>query len=206
VLSSFSKPFEIILIALKDWWRDWVNMAALNLGWLLCWATIILGPPATFTLYEIAHEFVNGKSFEYRELPRMMRRHFLRSWLWLLLNVCLAFGVYLNLLYYSRLAPLWNLLLLLLTLWVALAWIVVQFYALPFLMASQKPQLFLAFRNAFLTMLASPWYSLVMLVFILLLAALMSRLIALLFVGLPLLVVVLGSHAVRERLEHFQIK
>ena len=181
-------------------------MAALNLAWLLCCATLILGPPATFTLYEVAHEFVSGRSFEYRDLTAMMRRHFLQSWSWLLLNAGVALGVWLNLTYYSRLTAPWSLVLLLLTFFLAATWLVVQFYALPFLMEQAKSHLTLALRNAFFMVLASPWYSTVMFTFVALLCILATRLIFLLFLGIPLLVVVLGSHAVRERLSYFRVK
>ena len=199
-----SVPLQVIWTALKDWWRDWVNLTALNLGWLVCWATIALGPPATFALYEIAHDFVRGRSLEYRELPGMLRRHFLKSWAWLLVNALVALGVWLNLAYYSRLGGPWGFSLLVLSALVAAGWLAVQFYALPYLMAQEQPRLRQAWRNALFTLLASPVYSLVLLAFAALVLALASRLVVLLFLGLPVLLVVLGAHAVAERLHHYR--
>ena len=139
MLHVLSAPFRVIGRAVRDWWRDWVNMAALNLAWLLCWLTVLLGPPATFVLYGVVHDYVHGRSFELRETPALLRRYALKSWLWLLGNLLVAGGLWLNLQFYTQ-DTLWASALRALTLLVGALWLAVQFYTLPYLLEQRPPQ------------------------------------------------------------------
>lgn len=205
MLNTLSLPFRVIGRAVRDWWRDWVNMAALNLALLLCWLTIILGPPATFVLYAALHEYVYGRSFELRETPALLRRYALKSWLWLLGNALVAGGVWLNLQVYTPNTP-WTAALRLLSLGAGALWLALQFYALPYVLEQDRPSLRRAYRNALLTVLASPLYTLVIVGFALCLVLVSVRVVALLFLGVPCLIAVLGVHAVAERLGRYRVR
>ena len=191
--------------AVKDWWRDWVNMAALNLAFVLCWVTVVLGPPATFALYDAVHTYVYGRSFELRETPATLRRYFFKSWLWMLANALVVGGIWLNLQFYAGSAR-WVAALRVLSLLIGAVWLAVQFYALPYLLEQDRPSLRQAYRNALLTVLASPLYTLLMLGFVLLLVLISARFVVLLFLGVPPLIAVLGVHAVAERLKNYQTR
>ena len=195
--------FPVFLRALTDWWRDWVNMAVLNLGWMICWLTLVLGPPATFAAYRVANDFAHGRSLYPRELPGFFRRYFLQSWAWFLLQIVVAAGVLINLQFYSGLNSGLGSVLLGATLAVAGAWLLIQLYALPYLMEQDRPLLLQAYRNALLTALASPLYTLVLALICGLLLALCVRLPFLLLFGVPMLIAVTGTIAVLERLEAF---
>ena len=197
-------PFQIVLTSARDWWRDWVSMAVLNLCWVLCWATVFLGPPATLVLYDVVRELIEGQEVDYRKLAKTLRQRFLQSWAWFLLNVCFAAGMWLNLIFYSRMASYWSVIFLLISALVSALWVMLQFYALPYLALS--PRLLEAFRNALFTLLATPWYSSVMFVCLVILGILARRLPFLLFLGLPPFIAVLGTSAVRERLAHFRLQ
>lgn len=205
MLNTLSLPFRVIGRAVRDWWRDWVNMAALNLALLLCWLTIILGPPATFVLYAALHEHVYGRSFELRETPSLLRRYALKSWLWLLYNALVAGGVWLNLQVYTPNTP-WMAALRLLSLGVGALWLALQFYALPYMLEQDRPSLRRAYHNALLTVLASPLYTLVIIGFALCLVLVSVRVVALLFLGVPCLIAMLGVHAVAERLGRYRVR
>lgn len=193
----------VFLRALADWWRDWVNLAVLNLAWMLCWLVVVLGPPATFAAYRLAHDFVRGQSLYPKELLVFLRKYFLVSWLWFLLQLLVAFGVYVNLGFYSTLGTGLGALLQGATLAVAALWLLLQLYALPFYMEQEQSSLPLAYRNALLTILASPFYTLLLGLMMAALLVLCIRLPFLLFFGVPLLVVITASTAVRERLQAF---
>ncbi len=205
MLHALSAPFRVIGRAVRDWWRDWVNMAALNLAWLLCWLSVVLGPPATFALYDIVHQYVHGRSFELRETPALLRRYALKSWLWLLGNAFVAGGLWLNLQFYTQ-GTAWAAALRAFSVLAGALWLAVQFYALPYLFEQDRLSLRRAWRNAFLTVLASPLYTLVVVGFALLLVVVGVRVVVFLFLGLPPLIAVLGVHAVAERLEHYRIR
>ncbi|MEX2536305.1 MAG: hypothetical protein WD273_11985 [Trueperaceae bacterium] len=195
--------FSVFMRALGDWWRDWVNMAVLNLAWMLCWLTIVLGPPATFAAYRVANDFANERTLYPRELPGMLRRYFLQSWGWFLLQLLVAAGVLVNLQFYGEMQSGVGAVLQGATLVVAGIWLLLQLYALPYLMEQGQPGLQLALRNALLTALASPLYTLIIGVIVALLLAICVRLPFLLLFGVPMLIAVIGSHAVLERLERF---
>ena len=202
--NTLSTPFRVIARAVTDWWRDWVNLAALNLALLLCWLSVVLGPPATFALYDIVHDYVYGRSFELAELPALLRRYALKSWLWLLSNALVAGGVWLNLQVYTSAVP--SAALRALSLFIGALWLVVQFYALPYLLEQERLSLRVAYRNALLTVLASPLYTFVVFGFALVLALVSVRFVVFLFLGIPALIVVLGVHAVAERLGSYRVR
>ena len=209
MLKTLKLPFKVMGAALKDWWRDWVNMAALNLAFVLCWATVVLGPPATFALYDIVHTYVYGRSFEVRETPAMLRRYFVKSWLWMFTHAFVVGGVWLNLQFYTvqdAAGAGWVTALRALSLLTGVVWLAVQFYALPYMLEQDRPSLRQAYRNALLTVLASPLYTLLMLGFVLLLVLVSARFVVLLFLGVPPLIAVLGVHAVAERLRNYQTR
>ncbi len=189
--------------AIGDWWNAWVGLTALGLLWLICAATLLLAPPATFVLYKAADVTARGRSFTAKELLGWLKSYFWKSWQWAFLNLCAFFSLWLNLQYYGRLESAWAPSFLVLTGFVGAFWSMVQFYALPYLVAQDEPKLRHAFRNALLTLLASPVYSalLVGVASILLYASI--RLPVLLFLGVPSFVAVLGVHAVKERLKTF---
>ncbi|HEX7005348.1 MAG TPA: hypothetical protein VF168_14280 [Trueperaceae bacterium] len=193
----------VFLRGLGDWWRDWVNMAVLNLAWMLCWLTVVLGPPATFAAYRVANDFAHERTLYPRELPSMLRRYFLKSWLWFLLQLLVAAGVLVNLQFYGGLGSGLGSVLQGATLAAAVAWLLLQLYALPYLMEQDRPSLRQALRNSLLTTLASPLYTLILGVVIAILLALCVRLPFLLLFGIPMLIAVTCSHAVLERLERF---
>ena len=195
--------FSVFLSALTDWWRDWVNMAVLNLAWMLCWLTVILGPPATFAAYRVANDFTKGGSLYPRELLGMLRRYFLQSWAWFLLQLAVAAAVLVNLQFYGSLGSGLGSVLQGATLVIVAAWLLLQLYALPYLMEQERPSLGQAYRNSLLTTLASPLYTFILAIITGLLLALCVRLPFLLLFGVPMLIAVTGSHAVLERLERF---
>lgn len=197
------RAFDVFLESLSEWWRDWLNMALLNVVWMLCWLTVLLGPPATMVAYRIASDFGRGGTLYPRELPGMLRRYFLQGWLWFLLQLVVATGVLVNLQFYARLGEPIGPLLRGATLAVTALWLLLQIYTLPYLMEQGRGGLGLALRNSLLTTLASPLYTLVLGIIVGVLAAACLRLPFLLLFGVPMLIALIGSIAVRDRLAHF---
>ena len=199
-------PFRVARRALVDWWRDWVAMAAVNLAWLVCCATIVLAPPATFALYHYVREVQRGRGAGPREMLAVGRRRFLKSWLWALANAFFGLLVWASVVFYSRVdAPIAVAVYIVLAVVVGL-WLAVQFYALPYLEAQDEPNLRQAHRNALFTALASPLYTFVLFAIAAFVAALCFRLNFLIFLGAPCFVALLATHAVLERLDTFGVE
>jgi hypothetical protein len=205
-MESWPLPLQVARRALRAWWDDWVNMALAN---MLCWAawlTIVLGPPATFGAYYVANQLARGKSTGPAGLLEGARRYFGLSWLWFLLNAVVAVLLGANVLFYRSFDAVWASLLEAFFWLVAVAWLVVQFYALPFAVEQEQKSLWVALRNGLFTALAAPGYTAVLIGVALAALAISTGLFALLFVGGLMLIPVLGAHAVLERLEAYGLR
>jgi uncharacterized membrane protein YesL len=205
MLKDFGAAFRVLGQALDDWWNGWVSLTALSLAWLLCIASIILLAPATLVLYRAAWLTVAGESFTVPQLLRFLMQSFWKAWQWLLVNLLLAAGLAANLGFYGQLQDPAGSWLLLISLSLGGCWLAAQFYVLPYLVLQENPDLWKAFRNSLLTVLASPVYHLVVLTAAAALLYAGIRLPLLLFLGLPALLALLGTHAVKERLGTFGI-
>jgi uncharacterized membrane protein YesL len=88
----------------------------------------------------------------------------------------------------------------------ALAWLTVQFYALPYLVEQEEKRIGLALRNALFTALAAPGYTVVVAGSAALIAVLSVALVFPLFLGGPCLIAALGNRAMLERLEAYRVR
>lgn len=204
--SGWPLPLQVVGRSLRSWWDDWINMVVVNLLLSLAWLTIVLGPPATLGLYYVANHLARGQSLGPRGLLEGGRRYFLQSWVWFLLNLAVALILGVNYFFYASLTPNWADFLKSGFILLGLAWLVVQFYALPFFIAQQEKRVGLALRNGLFTALAAPGYSLVVAGAAGLVAGISIGTVALLFLGGPCLTAVLGSTAVLERLETYHVR
>ena len=205
-MGSWPAHLSVIGQALSDWWDDWVNLVVINLIWIVCWITVVLGPPATLGLYYVANRLAHGESVGPKGLLEGGRRYFLQSWLWMMLNLVVMAILVVNLTFYATLAASWADWLKAFFVLLGLAWLVIQFYALPYLMEQERKRLRVALSNGLFTALAAPGYTLAVAGFAALVVALSAGLVFPFFLGGPCLVAVLGSLAVRERLETYRVR
>lgn len=197
---------QVLVNALGTWWDDWVNQTVINLVWAVCQVTIVLGPPATFGMAYVANRLVHGEATGLSGWWQGLRRYFVVSWLWGLANLIVAVVLYANLVMYGSFEGFWGPLLQGAALSVVALWVVVQLYAVPFLMEQTEPKLVQAWRNGLFTLLAAPGYSLVLIVAVASILALSFVTLAPLILGGPCLILVIGNQAVIERLEHFRVR
>jgi len=205
-LSGRSVPLQVIGSSLRDWWDDWINLVIINLLLCVAWATIVLGPPATFGLYYVTRHLARGQSMGSRTMFEGGRRYFWQSWLWMALNLVVALVIGVNYIFYSSLEPAWAYSIRAAFALLALTWLVVQFYALPYFMEQEDKRIVPALRNGLYTVLAAPGYTLVVGCAAALIMGLSTVTVALLFLGGPCLVASLGSRAVLERLQTFGLR
>lgn len=197
---------QVIIKALGDWWHDWVNQLVLNLVWALAWLTIVLGPPATLGMYYVNNHLVHGESLGIAGLLEGSRRYFLASWLWMSVNLLVVILVVVNYFYYASFSASWSKFLQAFFLLLGLFWLLVQFYALPYLMEQEQKRLLVAMRNGLFTALAAPGFTLVLGGAVLVVALLSLVTVAPLFLGGPCLIATIGNHAVIERIATFKLR
>ena len=197
---------RVIWQATKTWYDDWFNLFILNFLVTISWVTIILGPPMLFGLYDIGNGLAHGRSNGVGELLRSAMRHFLVSWAWMLINVIVFIVVVVNISFYWNLGKSWSIILVSVFLFLGLFWAMMQVYVIPFYMEQTTKSIVLAHKNAALTFLASPVYTLILFVFSAFLLLISYGFILPLILGIPTLAVVVGNYAVIERIQTFAAK
>ncbi len=208
-MTSSSRNFaflHVIWKATKIWYDDWVNLFVLNFLASISWMTIILGPPMLFGLYEIGRDLVHGRGSGTADLFLAAKRHFLVSWLWALVNILVGIIVVVNILFYWRLAKSWSILLVSVFFFLGVFWVMMQIYVIPYYMEQETKSLILAHKNAALTFLAAPGYTLALFIFSLLLFGVSFGFILPLILAAPALVIVTGNCAVNDRLLAYGVR
>jgi len=205
--SSSHKPASLYVIgeALKIWYDDWFNLFVMNFLVSISWVTIILGPPMLFGLYEVGHDLAHGRSSSTMDLFQAAKRHILVSWLWALSNILVAIIVAVNITFYWRLAKSWSIILVSVFLFLGMFWLMMQVYVIAFYMEQSTKSLKLAYKNAALTFLASPGYTLSLFIYAVIILALSFGLILPLILAGPALIVITSNDAVLERLRTFKV-
>jgi hypothetical protein len=197
---------EVIVDACRNWWDAWVELVLINLIWVFSWFTVILGPPATFGMYHVTNRLAHGEALGVPGLVEGARRYFLQSWRWFVLNLVVLGLAGTNIWFYGRFAGIGARFLQFLFAFLGLSWLLVQFYALPYLIEQNEKRLRLAFRNALFTALGGPGFTTMVAGTAFFVAVLSLGMVVPLLLGGPCLVASLGSHAVLERIETFEVR
>ena len=200
-----SASLDVIFQSVRDWWDEWVFLTILNLIGLLCWMTIILGPPATFGLYYFNNHLAHGDNVGFKGFLEGGRRYFFHSWLWTLINLVVAIIIIANIWFYTAFESTWANLLQAFFITLGVLWLVIQFYTVPYLMEQERKNLLIALRNGLFTTLASPGYTLVVFGVAALVVLISVVLVFPIFLGGLCLVFLLGNRAVIERMKTFQV-
>jgi hypothetical protein len=202
--TTSNTPFAVLKYAIVTWWDTAISLALYSIIWMFLCITVIFAAPATFVMYHLVAEILDDTMPEPRVLLRSLLTFFLTSWAWLLANVVVAGIIWINLSFYRSLETAWSDGLTWFVLAVSLVWIGIQFYAVPFYLLQEKKSLFLAWRNALFTALASPGFTLVLWIFIAILLVASIVLVIPVILGAPALIAMVGSVAVRERVKTYK--
>lgn len=197
------EAFAVLRDAATEWWRNWLRLTVLNLGWMLSWLLVLTGPPVTLAVYAYLERLTANDDMTPGEFLAEVRRNLLRGWLWALPVIGLVASLFVSLPFYAQFAEAWARAAELAVVVLVLGWLFVQFYALPYLFAQGSRSLGQAYRNAALTAFASPLYSLVVAVALLVLLVLSVRFVGVTFLFSPVLIALAGTLAVKERLRRF---
>jgi uncharacterized membrane protein YesL len=188
--------------ALRDAWDALVQLALLNLVWFGLSLTVVLMPPATVAMFEATNELARGRSPSLADFVAAVPRHFLPAWGWAILNVAVGIVLGVNLSFYSSPEPL-HLALRGLFLLATLLWVVSQLLVWPYRFEQADPSLRLALRNALLTTLAAPVFSIIIGAVVALVVALSVIVLAPIPFFTAAFLGLLGNHVVLDRLVAF---
>src|SRR5574338_256721 len=203
---KFPKVLRVFGRAFREWWDSWLDMVMMTALWFVAQLTIVLGPPATFGVYYAVNSLLNGQGIGVRGMIEGARKHFWKGLLWGVINWLAAFTIYINFYFYSNVEAAWGLYLVIFVGLLTFVWIGTNFYGLAYYFMMEQPSLKVALRNGALTTLASPIYTLILLIPVALIVAGSVTIILPLFLGLPAFIPVLGTRAVEERLVSFGLR
>ena len=124
----------------------------------------------------------------------------------MLINLAVGLIIAVDLLFYQEQSADWAQILRIAFIGLALLWLVIQFYAIPYLMEQEDKSMRIALRNALFTLLAAPGYTLVVSLIAGVIVVLSIRLIAPLFLGIPCLLASMGNRAIIERIDTYGLR
>lgn len=197
----WASAWQVVRASLRAAADDFFTTLVVHLLWLVGNLLIIPGPPATLALFYTAHRMARGEVTGVTDFLHAFRRYWTPAWRWGLLNGAVIFFLAGDFWLTGRIsqAPLARFIqgFYLATL---AGWLLLQLYTLPFLIQQEQPILRQSLRNAALMVRKHPAFTLA-LAFLLLLVLLLSTIFFLvIFAAGGLLLALIGSHAVLDRL------
>lgn len=201
--SNIKLPASIktIWAGILDWWDSWLDYEVITLVWFFAQVTIILGPPATFGLYYVTNIMLrDGEALGLKGMIKGARMYFWKALLWGALNWLALFLGAVNLYFYLQVDSTLGLVAEMIVVVTMAMWLVTQFYAVPFFMEQVEPKVFLALRNGLFLSLATPFYTFVIMLVVVLLIAASAMFVIPIFLGAPALIAALGTRALFDRL------
>ena len=202
----FSAPFKVFNQAAKDVWDDKANLILVNMLSVMACLTVVFAPPAVFGLYYTANRLAAGESLGLTGLFQGGRKYFLQSWLWAGINIIVFLIISLNLSFYEQMPGTWGSVLQYFFVFVLMIWLTIQFFALAYFMKMEEKKVLLALRNGWFTFMASPGYSLVLMVLALIVVVFSTALLFPIVLVTPGLLACWGTRAVQERLAALGIR
>lgn len=203
---KFPMALRVIGKSIRDWWDGWLDMVMMTAVWFFAQLTVVLGPPATFGMFYSIQSYLNGQSLGVRGMIEGARKYFWKALLWGVINLAVIATFFVNFNFYANVQAAWGLYLLVFVGLLAFLWVGTNFYGLAYFFEQDVKSLKVALRNGILTTLASPVYTLILLIPAALIVGLTIWIVLPLFLGLPALIPVLGLRGVNERLETFGLR
>jgi len=190
-----------------DWYDSWLDMTLIGMLWLVAQVTIVLGPAATFGVYYVTSAMIrSGESLGVKGMIEGARKYFLKALAWGALNWLVAVISVVNFIFYLNVDSTFGYIARVMIVVLTSLWMITQFYAVPFLLAQEQEKLFLALRNGLYLTLATLPYTIGLMIIVVLIIALSAVLILPAFLGVPMLIAVMGTRALYDRLEAFGLR
>lgn len=204
--SKIPASFRVIGHSVVHWWDGWLDMVMITAVWFLAQFTVVLGPPATFGVYYVIHNMINGEAMGVRGLIAGARKYFGTALLWGLINLAVVLLFVVNYQFYGNVKATWGLYLQILIVMIGVLWFCTNFYGLAYFHEQEIHSLKIALRNGLLTTLAAPLFTLILLILIVVIIALSVGFIIPTFLALPALIPTMGFMAMVDRLEAFGLR
>ena len=201
-----SDVLSVVRRAIVDLWNNAFLVIFCSLVWLFLTLLIIPGPPATLALFAISAGIADQERLlEFRDYLKAVGRNFGVGWRWAAINIPVLLIVAVDIRAVPRMVSAEAAVSIQLALYLALGvWIVINWYALAFLFKQEKPSVLQALRNGGVLLLQHPWFSLLLALATALLLALSLVMVIVNMLFGPMLVALIGTHAVADRLSVYR--
>ena len=174
--------FRVVWEALKDFWEELFLLALMNIVTILLLIPVVTFPPALAGLWSAANLVVKGSSIHWSDYFAGFRRYFLRAWGLALLNILVLVIVITNIRFYAPgivpfgISPNVSMWIQAVFVGTAVLWFIVQLYPMALLLEQDDQRLRVALRNAAVLLIANPGFTVLLLLFLLILAAISTLL------------------------------
>ena len=197
---------HIVRSALENLWDDAFMVIFCSLVWLFLTMLIIPGPPATVALFDISERIAKrDRLLEFRDYLRAVWRNFGVGWRWAAINIPVLLIVAVDIRVVPQMVSTSLAVPIQMAFYIALAlWLIVNWYALAFLFQQEKSSVRQALRNGGVLLLRHPWFSFMLAIFTAILLALSFVFVIVNMLFGPMLVGLIATHAVNDRLEIFR--
>jgi len=196
--------FNVIGKAFSLWWDDWVNQVLVSLAASLLGLTIILAPAALMGLLQETQDLSNDLRTGLMGFWKGFKKNFWISLLWGFVTLFVFVIIAMNIWFYFNIQTVWAPLLVVLFIILFFFWYIFQFFALGYFFEQEDRSLSLAWKNSILTILAAPFFTFIIAVFVIILSAISFGLILPMMVGMPALLSLLSILSIRNRLQTYE--
>lgn len=163
---------RIIGRSFQDLWDDLWTVLAGNFFWLIANVLIIPGPPATLAVVYYSNRIAHSEQADFADLWSAFRKYWGPAWRWGALNLVVAAFLAANISLTGDMElGIWKPFVQGLYVALLAIWLVVQFFALPFLFEQKQMSIRQALRNSVVLIGKNMGFSLALLIFLVLILA-----------------------------------
>jgi hypothetical protein len=194
--------FQIVRDAFLDVWGDVWTVLACNLLWTVANLLIVPGPPATLALVYYANRLAHDEVADLGDFWRAFLRYWGPAWRWGSANLAVIALLLGDLILTGRSAEdFWSQYLQGLYLALLAGWLVLQFFALPFLFEQETMSVRMALQNGAVMIGRNPGFAVALTGLLALLLLVGTLAFMLSFAFGAVLIACAGNRAVLDRLE-----
>jgi len=192
----------VVREAFTDVWDDLWTMLVCNLLWYLANILVIPGPPATLALMHFANRLTHGETADLGDFWKAFRHYWWPAWRWGAINLGAIVFLLADIILigpYSQ--DLWSQYLTALYAAFLAAWLILQFFALPFFFEQQTMSVRQALQNGAALIGKNPGFSIILMALLLLILVVGIAAFMLSFMLGAALLACAANHAVINRLQ-----
>lgn len=195
-----AQAFDVIVDALKLWWRDWVNQVVVSLAAILLSLTIFLAPAAMFGIYQECKDLTHQTRTGLLGFWQGFKSYFRQNLTWGLVNLVIILVLVTNTWFYYKSQFSFAPILTFLMIGLGAFWIIWQSFTLACFYLQEEKTLKLAWKNGLAIMLGQPGYALIIGLTMLAILVLSFSVFIPLFLGSLPLLALLSFRAVQATL------